>query len=159
MALLYELRSGVIRSDLVDRGHVVEVGVLYERIESVMGDRAIGVAEDGFGEAAVEDFALRTVAHGMIEFREQAAVFMDLILQIVPEEPSRSLGLRTVGLLGLVEDILDTGRDLESVKLEPYANAAGPARGFGAGLSVAVFSVFPVYVDVPTIRWGVLNAH
>ena len=66
MTFLNELGGNILQRDLAGRRYVVEIGVLDQRIETVVLDRPVGVANHCFAEATVIEraegaFTLRVI--------------------------------------------------------------------------------------------------
>ena len=93
MFCLNVLRGEALQRRLVSRRHVVEVRVLRQHIEAVAEDRAIAVADHGFGVTAIVELPLRTRARRTIELADHAPVLRELILEVAPEQPRVALGV------------------------------------------------------------------
>ena len=76
-----------VQGGLVRRRYVVEIRVLEQRIEAVVADRAVRVADDCLGEATVVESALRALALGVVHLAEQPACVVHLVLEAVAEQP------------------------------------------------------------------------
>jgi len=132
LALLDELGGRAPQRELIRRRHVVEVRVFDQRVQVIVTDGAIREAQHALGIAAVEELSEGAHALGVVELAEQARARIDLVLEVVPEEPRLARVEREIGLLGLVGAVLDAAGELERVETEADLDARGEAIGLGA---------------------------
>ena len=140
VALLDVLRGRAAQRHLPHRRHVVEVRVLHHRVESVVADRPIGVAEHGLGVFAVVKVAQRAVA-GRSEFNlpsKRDASGVICYRKLLRNSHVLRVARRQIQLLGFVVAVLDAARELqrfEAVSDAEAGRACAPSRRRSAGRS------------------------
>ncbi len=134
MAFLYEFRRDILQTELVCRRDVVKIGVLDERIETIVFDWTIGEAEYSLGKASVIEGSERAFALRVIQLAQESCTRIELVLEAVAEQSRGSLCPGQIQLLGIVIAILNAARKLQGVKTETDLNAAGETLCFRAGL-------------------------
>ncbi len=158
MALLDELGRRVLQADLLRRRHIVEVGVLHQRVEPVVVYRTIGITDDCLGEAAVIEGAERAVAGRMVELAEQAAARVHLVLEAVLEQPGLALRSAEIELLDIVVAVLDSTRELNGVAAIADLNTAGYALRLRARLDILQRADVRIDAETPLVRGGEVDA-
>ena len=96
MRTLGVLSQAAVGVELAGRWQIIEVGVLEQDVQAIVGDRAVGEATDQFEEITVEEVAVAGIRGRQVEATEKTPVGIDLVTQGVAPQPGVALAVAAI---------------------------------------------------------------
>src|SRR6185437_2668296 len=149
VALLKKVCGGLLQSQLIRGGHVIEVGVLDQSVQPVVMHGAVCVADDALGVAAGKKVAERAITDGIIQFAEQAPAGAQLVFEIVTQQHYALDNVTQVRLLHIVPAKFDRSGELYPGLSITHVDSRGLAFGLGAGFGVEQVAELRAAAKIP----------